>query len=105
MYGLNEDSPHKHTYLNVWPQACGTAFGRIGMEGQKDYGLIVGDVLLRLGLEISKAHVTVSQLFLSLCLVPVDQNVSSQLVLQCHACLSTTILPAMMIMDSNPLNL
>ncbi|KRX33252.1 hypothetical protein T09_4325 [Trichinella sp. T9] len=39
----------------------------------------------------------------SLCLLLVDQDVSSQLLLQCHACLPAclpaTMLPAMMIMD------
>lgn len=57
---MNEDGPHKHIYLNVCPQACGTALGRIGVEGWKDYGLTAGDGLLRLSLEISKAHVIIS---------------------------------------------
>lgn len=32
-----------------------------------------------------------------------DKNVSSQLLLPCHACLPVDMLPTMMVIDSNPL--
>ena len=40
-----------------------------------------------------------------LCLMFIDQDVSSQLLLQCHVCLSAAMLPTMTVMDFNSLNL
>ena len=52
---------------------------------------------LSVGFEVSEAHARPS---VSLYLQLVDQNVSSQLLLQPHACLSADMLPARMVMDS-----
>lgn len=57
-------------------------------------------MLLWVCLEVSKGMCH-SQL--ALCLLLVDKDVSSQLVLEHHACLPVAMLPPMMAMDSNPL--
>ena len=57
---------------------------------------------LEVDFEVSKAWVIPS--VLSLCLLFVDKGVNSQL-LQCYVCLPLDIFSALMVMESNPLEL
>lgn len=52
---------------------------------------------------VLKAHSVPS--WLSLPSSFVSQDVSTQLLLQSHACLSAAVFPSAMVMDSNPLKL
>ena len=67
------------------------------LEGIRRCALI-GSCVMGVSFEVSKPTP-----FGLLCLVLVDQDMSSRLLLWCHACLSAARLPAMTVMDTNPL--
>ena len=54
------------------------------------------EVLLEAGFKVSETYIITSELSLL-----VDQDVSSQLLLQCHSCLPAGLFPAMTVTDSN----
>ena len=94
--GLNESGSHRLTHVNVW-FPVGELFRKdYGMK----YGLGRGGVTLGVGFEVSKAHSrTQSCLFY---LLPRDQDVSAQILLQCHACLPACLLQVLCHDDHGP---
>ena len=69
---MNRSGPHHLIYLGIWSQLVELFFD-----------LVRGGLLLVVkgsGLEVSKAYVVLC----FQCLILLDQNVSSQLLLQCH---------------------
>ena len=78
--GSNETGNHRLRCLYSGSLVGRTILGRV-----RRYGLAGGGVSLRVGFEVSKAHTRPS---LVLSLPPTcGSDVSSQLLLQCHACL------------------
>lgn len=57
---------------------------------------------LRVGFKVLKAY---ARPINPLCILLVDQDASSQLLAQRHACLPAAMIPTMMVTDSNPLEL
>lgn len=63
----------------------------------RKYGFVGGVVSLEVGFAVLKVPIS------SFCLVLVYQDISFQILLQGHGCMSASMLPAMIIMDSGPL--
>lgn len=76
--GLNEKGLPGLLYLNTWPQV-----GRSVWEGLGGSGLFRRSVFLGAGYRVSKAH-TIGP-FSTFCLMSAPQDVSCQLLPQCHA--------------------
>jgi hypothetical protein len=62
-------------------------------------GIVLGGVSLGAALKFQKTQ-TISS---TCCFMFADENVSSHLLVQCHACLSAAMLLARMMMDSYPI--
>ena len=61
-----------------------------------------GTCVSGVGFEVSRAHTISSMFWHSFCLMLVDQDVSSQLLLQRHSCLPAVVPLTMKAMDTNP---
>ena len=99
---MNENGPHRLSYLSTWSLVGGTVWEGCGFVGE---GISLGKVLRfqkpTIPLPPPSSLSPLSSLPPSFCLLLADKDISSQLLLQLHACLST----AMLAIDSNPLEL
>ena len=93
---MNENEHHSLICLSTWSPVGGTVGEGLG-----------GSASLEVNLEISKDHFIASYTSHPYCssLMLADQDVSFQLLLQCHALSAAAILPTMIVMDSNFLKL
>ena len=74
------------------------------MELFGKYGIVGEGIALHWGQVLRFSKMTPFPL-IPPCLLLLDQDISSQLLIQHHACLPAAMLPAVMIMNLNPLNL
>lgn len=87
--GLNQNGLHSFICLNIWFQV-GRTVGK-DHEGYTCWGRYATGGALEVSKDLGHSQYAVC-----------FQGVSSQLLLQCHACLPTAMLPTMIVMHSYP---